>query len=105
MGEKKGRYRLINMGFLEKTGFFLAIALMVVLLFLIVFSENGIREYDQLKIKKSAAATRIQAAKHKNAALEKQILRLKQDITYIKHLARHEHGMAEPDELIFKERK
>lgn len=83
----------------------MAISLMVVLLFLIVFSENGIKDYDQLKVKKTAASSRIAVAKQENAALEKQILRLKQDISYIKHLARHEHGMAEPDELIFKQQK
>ncbi len=82
----------------------MAIALMVVLLFLIVFSENGIKDYDQLKVKKAAVSSRIQVAKQENAGLEKQILRLKQDILYIKHLARHEQGMAEPDELIFKQK-
>jgi cell division protein FtsB len=93
------------MEFIEKTGFFMAIAVMIVLLFLIVFSENGIRDYDQLKVKKTAVLSRIQVAKQENAALEKQILRLKQDIAYIKHLARHEHGMAEPDEIIFKQQQ
>ncbi len=82
----------------------MAIALMVVLLFLIVFSENGIRDYDQLKIKKAVVSSRIDVAKQENAGLEKQILRLKQDLSYIKHLARHEQGMAEPDELIFKQK-
>lgn len=82
----------------------MAIALMVVLLFLIVFSENGIRDYDQLKIKKTVVSSRIDVAKQENAGLEKQILRLKQDLSYIKHLARHEQGMAEPDELIFKQK-
>ncbi|MEE4364840.1 MAG: septum formation initiator family protein [Desulfotignum sp.] len=104
MGEKGGKYRLIHMEIIEKTGFFMAIALMVVLLFLIVFSENGIRDYDQLKVKKAAVSSRIDVAEQENAGLEKLILRLKQDLSYIKHLARHEQGMAEPDELIFKQK-
>ncbi|HKK00053.1 MAG TPA: septum formation initiator family protein [Desulfotignum sp.] len=93
------------MAVIEKTGFFLAIALMVFILFLIVFSENGVRDYEQLKLKKAAVSSRIQIARQENKIIEKQILRLKQDIDYIKHLARHEHGMAEPDELIFKQQK
>ncbi len=93
------------MAVLEKTGFFLALVLMVFILFLIVFSENGIRDYDQLKLKKTAVSSRIHIARQENKIIEKQILRLKQDIGYIKHLARHEHGMAEPDELIFKQQK
>lgn len=93
------------MAVIEKTGFFLALVLVVFILFLIVFAENGIRDYEQLKLKKAAVSSRIQIARQENKVIEKQILRLKQDITYIKHLARHEHGMAEPDELIFKQKK
>jgi cell division protein FtsB len=93
------------MAILEKTGFFLALVLMVVILFLIVFSENGIRDYEQLTLKKADVSSRIHITRQENTIIEKQILRLKQDINYIKHLARHEHGMAEPDELIFKQQK
>ncbi len=93
------------MAVLEKTGFFLALVLMVFILFLIVFAENGIRDYEQLTLKKAVVSSRIHIAKQENKIIEKQILRLKQDINYIKHLARHEHGMAEPDELIFKQQK
>jgi cell division protein FtsB len=36
--------------------------------------------------------------------MEKEILKLKTDIEYIKHLAKHEYEMAAQDELIFKEK-
>ena len=96
---------MIHMKLIEKTVFFLALGFMVLILFLTVFSENGIKDYNRLKHKKAGALSRIQITKQENTVIENQILRLKQDITYIKHLARHEHGMAGPDELIFKQQK
>ncbi len=90
---------------IEKTIFYLAIVLMVLILFGIYFSENGIRDYEQLTWKQADVLSRIQIVRQENKAIEKQILRLKQDAAYIKHLARHEHGMAAPDELIFKQTK
>jgi cell division protein FtsB len=43
--------------------------------------------------------------KQENRQIENQIVRLKQDVEYIRHLAKHEQGMAAPDELIFKQKK
>ena len=40
----------------------------------------------------------------KNYQLENEIKSLKTDINYIKHVAKHEHDMAEEDELIFKDK-
>ncbi len=90
---------------IEKTIFYLALVLMVLILFVMYFSENGIRDYDQLTLKQAHVLSRIQITRQENKAIEKQILRLKQDAAYIKHLAKHEHGMAAPDELIFIQTK
>ena len=93
------------MAMIEKIIFCLAIVLMVLILFGMYFSENGIRDHEQLTWKQSDILSRIQIVKQENKTIENQILRLQQDAAYIKHLARHEHGMAAPDELIFKQTK
>jgi cell division protein FtsB len=93
------------MGMIEKLGFYLALLLMVLILLLTVFSKNGIKDFHQLTVKQTAVLSQIHIARQENKQIEQQILRLNQDIEYIKHLAKHEHGMAESDELIFKQEK
>ena len=39
-----------------------------------------------------------------NQKIENEIQSLKTDMDYIKHVAKHEHDMAEEDELIFKDK-
>jgi cell division protein FtsB len=88
----------------EKTAFSAGLLLTLVLLFLIVFSKNGILDYGKLKKQEAGIAVQeVQAAKE-NRKIEKEIKSLKLDLGYIKHLAKHEHGMAESGELIFKNR-
>jgi cell division protein FtsB len=90
------------MGKVEKLGFYLTLLLMVLFLVFIFFSRQGIKDYRQLKIKKTSVLSQIDITRQENKLIENQIVRLKQDSEYIKHLAKHEHGMALPDELIFK---
>ncbi|MCF8092116.1 MAG: septum formation initiator family protein [Desulfotignum sp.] len=92
------------MGMIEKIGFYLTLGLLVMLLFMIFFSRNGIRDHQLLEAKKKAVVSQVNIARQENKKMERQILRLQKDIEYIKHLAKHEHGMAEPDELIFKQK-
>ncbi len=40
--------------------------------------------------------------KKDNAALAEKIYRLQHDLGYIEYIARHEFGMAAPDELVFR---
>ena len=87
---------------LEKIGFFLTVLLIVLLLFLIFFSRNGVLDYRNLKAKEASVDARILSVEKENQQLGKEIQSLKNDIDYIKHLAKHEHEMAEPGELIFK---
>ena len=91
------------MGKVEKTGVYLAVLLIGILMFLIFFSRNGIMDYQALKSKEAQVASQAMAARQANKGIEKEIKNLLEDIRYIKHLAKHEHDMAEPDELIFRQ--
>ena len=89
---------------IEKIGVTLGILLILGLLGMIAFSTNGVMDYERLKERESQVAARAQLEMRHNRKLEKEIKSLKHDIDYIKHLAKHEHEMAEPDELIFKDK-
>ena len=90
------------MTIIEKTGLYLSIFIIVVLLFLIVFSTHGVLDYKMLKGKEITVLDQIQTIDLANQKLENEIKSLKTDMNYIKHVAKHEHDMAEEDELIFK---
>ncbi len=87
---------------LEKIGFYLAGALIILLLFIIFFSRNGVLDYQRLKEKEMAVEERIRTVEEENRRMENEIRRLRSDVNYIKHLAKHEHEMVEQGELIFK---
>ncbi|MEX1299602.1 MAG: septum formation initiator family protein [Desulfotignum sp.] len=93
------------MGRIEKIGFYLALVLMGVFLIYIFISTHGIGDYRQLGEQKASVLSQIDIVKQENREIENQIVRLKQDVEYIRHLAKHEQGMAEADELIFKQKK
>lgn len=57
-----------------------------------------------LKGKERSVLSQIQTIDQENEKLENEIKSLKTDINYIKHVAKHEHDMAEEDELIFKDK-
>ncbi len=78
------------------------IAILFVLLFLIIFSSNGIVDYYHLSKKKQSVLIDNQKIEEKNSKLSRQINRLKNDKEYIEHVAKHEFGMAGSDELVFK---
>ncbi len=88
----------------EKTGFYAAICIILVLLCIIVFSKNGVLDYRVLKEKEVVIQDKIRAVEIVNHKLENEIQSLKTDMDYIKHVAKHEHDMAEEDELIFKDK-
>lgn len=90
------------MGRIEKIGFYLTLFLMGVFFIYIIFSTPGIKDYRQLSQQNVTVMSQIDVVTQENQQIENQIMRLKQDIEYIRHLAKHEQGMAEPDELIFK---
>lgn len=87
----------------EKTAVFFSISIIIVLIFLIVFSKHGFLDYRQLKNKEAVVLDIMNNIRIENQILENEIQRLKTDIEYIKHIAKHEHDMAEEEELIFKD--
>jgi cell division protein FtsB len=93
------------MGRIEKFGLYLTLFLMGLFLVFIFFSTHGIQDFRQLNRQKASVYAQIDIVKQENQRIENQILRLKQDIEYVRHLAKHEQGMAAPDELIFKQKK
>jgi cell division protein FtsB len=86
----------------EKVIIYISIALAFFLIYLIVFSNNGILDYLALKKKQAAIAQKIEHVTAENQVLKNEISSLKTDQEYIKHVAKQEHEMAEHDELIFK---
>ncbi len=87
---------------LEKIGIYASISFIFLLLFLIAFSKHGIFDYKKLKGKEMVIQGQMETIELENENLENEINSLKTDIDYIKHVAKHEHDMAEEDELIFK---
>ncbi len=89
---------------IEKTGFLFTIFILVALLFLVVFSKNGILDYNALKDKETAIINQTAKVNKENKIIENEIKSLKTDLEYIKHIAKQEHDMAADDELIFKDK-
>ncbi|WDP88878.1 MAG: septum formation initiator family protein [Desulfobacter sp.] len=87
---------------IEKIGLYLGIGIVLLILGLIFFSTNGVMDYRALTEKEARITARVRKESQENKRIEKEINRLKHDLEYIRHKARHDHGMAAPDELIFK---
>ncbi len=72
------------------------------ILFMIVYSENGFNDWRGL----CQDVRRIEAANQEldlaNRELARTIERLKTDMDYIEHVARHELGMAADNEIVFR---
>lgn len=89
---------------IEKIGLYLVMGGAVVLLFMFFFSTRGVMDYSRLKSRHQALEAQAAIAASENFKIEKEIRRLKTDIKYIQHLAKHEHDMAARNELVFKEK-
>ena len=91
------------MSIFEKTGFILAGLLILILLALIVFSDNGIVDYGKLTQKEKDVLAQIQIVEQENQKLAGEINKIKTDAEYLNHLARHEYNMVEEGEFVFKD--
>ena len=89
---------------IEKICLYLTMGGAVILLFMFFFSTRGVMDYSQLKFRQELLEAQAAIAVSQNSKMEQEILKLKTDIEYIKHLAKHEHEMAARDELVFKEK-
>ncbi len=88
---------------IEKSGVFLCASAILFVLLLIIFAKHGILDYRTLIQKEDRISLQVDEIEKKNKLLEIEIHKLKTDIQYIKHIAKHEYGMAEEDEIIFKD--
>lgn len=88
----------------EKASLYLTVFFIAALLGLMVFSENGLLDYNTIMNKEQDALDQIRTAELENRKLENEINALKTDMEYLKHLAKHEHDMIEEDELMFKDK-
>lgn len=88
---------------LEKSGLFFSIGLIIVLLLLMIFADHGLIDYQKLITKEEQVAAQATEVNRTNRAVELEIEKLKTDLDYIKHVAKHEYEMAEEDDMIFKD--
>ncbi len=86
---------------LDKTLFFSAIAVLVSLAFLILYGKNGYMDQRELAFQEQMIINENNVIDMKNRVFERKIERLKSDLSYIEHIARHELGMLAEDELVF----
>ena len=82
--------------------FISVLGVMGAIFFMIVYSENGFNDWRSL----CGEVRRIEAANQEldlaNRELARTIARLKTDMDYIEHVARHELGMAADNEIVFR---
>lgn len=80
----------------------IAVALMLSLLFFIIFGEHGFIDLKALKAEKAQLNEKNDQLTQKNLSLSVEIDRLKHDPHYIENVARQELGMVGENELILK---
>lgn len=76
--------------------------LMLTLLGLIVFSDNGLMELNRLRMERSQITEKNLRLSLNNRRLHRIIQRLKNDSAYIEYTARRELGMVGTRQIIFK---
>ncbi|SLM27900.1 FtsB [Desulfamplus magnetovallimortis] len=75
---------------------------MVILAFLILYGKNGYLDQRQLNAEEQLMINESRMIEAENQDVELKIERLKSDLSYIEHIARHELGMLAEDELVFR---
>ena len=78
------------------------LALLVALLFVVCFSENGLLEYVKLKKNIYAVSASIKALGRENVALKDQIYRLQHDDRYLEDMAREKFGFIREGEKVYR---
>jgi len=86
----------------QKIIFSVVILILVNLLLVIIFGDNGWVDYQLLKNEKDRLSVRIEDLNRENLALYREIDRLKNDLKYIENVARQELGVIGENEVIFK---
>ncbi len=78
---------------------------MFLLLFFVVFGENGSIDLNRLKVERARLLQKNTELKQENISLYREIDRLKNDPKYLENVARQELGVIGKDEVIIKVRK
>ncbi len=87
---------------MEKPMGWCAMAVLSILVFLIFYGENGYWDQRALRFRNEAIMLENQKIDAENREIERKIHRLKTDLGYIEHIARHDLGMLAEDELILR---
>lgn len=87
---------------MEKIIYTTVISVMVILAFLILYGKNGFMDGNRLRLQEESIINENIAINDANRVLERKVGRLKSDLSYIEHIARHELGMVAKDELVFR---
>jgi len=83
----------------------LTVVSMFLLLFFIIFGENGLVDLNRLKTERDGLLQKNAELKQENLSLYREIGRLKNDPKYVENVARQELGVIGKDEVIIKVKK
>jgi cell division protein FtsB len=83
----------------------LTVVSIFLLLFFVVFGENGSIDLNRLKVERDRLLQKNAELKQENISLYREIDRLKNDPKYLENVARQELGVIGKDEVIIKVRK
>ena len=93
------------MGLRQKILLGFVIAALFSLLLFIVFGENGVVDFQLVKVKRDNLLKRNAVLSQENLSLYREIERLRNDPKYVENVARQELGLIGKDEVIFKVKK
>ncbi len=83
----------------------LTVVSIFLLLFFVVFGENGLIDLNRLKMERDGLLQKNTELKQENISLYREIGRLKNDPKYVENVARQELGVIGKDEVIIKVKK
>jgi len=78
------------------------LALLMALVFVILFSENGVFDYIKLRRQIAAVDTSIKRLEDENVALKGQIDRIQKDDRYLEDVAREKYGLIGEGEKVYR---
>ena len=93
------------MSMVQKIIFALISILLFAMLIIIIFSEKGFIDLNEMKKKRDSLLSENAKINNENLVLYRKIKRAKDDPKYIEDIARQELGMIRKDEVILKIRK
>lgn len=82
-----------------------AILLLVSMLPIVIFGENGLADLNLRREERDAIVEKNEALTEENVAKYREIGRLKDDLQYIEKVAREDLGMVREGEVIIRQKK